>query len=143
VAKVEHVQHPGAVLILPVLADGRVVLIWQYRSVIGKYIWELPAGTLEKNEDPVKCVKRELIEETGYQASKVKKIISIVPVPGYSTEVIHIYQAEGLKKVEKKSMEDEVIEEKIFTRAQVVKMLKNKEIIDAKTLCALLYYLER
>lgn len=136
-ANIEYIKHPGAVLIIPVLANGSIVLIRQYRPAINKYIWELPAGTLEKGEPIATCAKRELIEETGYKAARVKKIAVIVPVPGYSTEKIHIFRAEGLKQVKKQAMVDEVIIEKAFSLKQIKKMLAKGEIVDAKTICGL------
>jgi len=136
----EYIRHPGAVLAVPVFDDGRIVMIRQFRAAINKYIWELPAGTLEEGEPLVSCVKRELIEETGYCAAKVKKLGKIVPVPGYCTEIIHIFLATGLTRVAKAAMPDEVISEKAFTLAQVKKMLAHGAIIDAKTICGLTLY---
>jgi ADP-ribose pyrophosphatase len=136
----EYIKHPGAVLVLPLLDDGRIVMIRQFRAAIGKYILELPAGTLERGESLVSCVKRELIEETGYSASKVKKLGEIVPVPGYSTEVIHIFLARGLKVVPKQTMPDEVIKEQIFSGDQIMELLKRGKIIDAKTICGLSFF---
>ena len=141
--KVEYVRHPGAVLVIPVLDNGSVILIRQFRAVIDDYIWELPAGTLEPNEWPMVCAHRELIEETGYQAKSMKKIAEILLAPGYSTEKITIYQAAGLKRVGKQAMPDEVIAEKAFTRKQLAGMIKQKRIVDAKTICALAYFLNR
>ena len=136
----EYIKHPGAILVVPVLDDGRIVMIRQFRAAIGKYIWELPAGTREEGEPLASCVKRELIEETGYSAAKVKKLGKIVPVPGYCTEMIHIFLATGLTRVSKAAMPDEVITEKIFTLAQIKKMLAEGSIIDAKTICGLTLY---
>jgi ADP-ribose pyrophosphatase len=135
--KVEIIKHPGAVLIVPIFDDGRILLIRQFRAAINKYIWEFPAGTLEKGEKPVDCARREIIEETGYKAGKLEKIQEIVPVPGYSTERIIIYKATRLAKVTKKAMADEVISEEIFDREDIAQMLRSGEIIDAKTICAL------
>jgi len=77
--KAEIIKHPGAVLVMPVFEDGRILLIRQFRAAINKYIWELPAGTLEKGEKPIACAKREIIEETGYQAGKLEKIQDFFP----------------------------------------------------------------
>ena len=87
-ATFEIVKHRGAVLIVPLLANNKVILLRQLRPVIGRYIYELPAGTLEKQESPLACAKREIIEETGYRAKKITKLGEIFPVPGCSTEKI-------------------------------------------------------
>lgn len=135
--KLELIKHPGAALIVPVFSDGSIILIRQFRPVINKYIWELPAGTLESGEKPINCARRELIEETGYSAKKIIKLGEIVPVPGYSTEKILIFKATDLIKCQKNNMADEVISEKIFSRKQVLIMIKRGQIIDAKTICGL------
>lgn len=98
---------------------------------------ELPAGTLHKNERLLECAKRELAEETGYEAKRWKKIGCIYPAPGYTTEKIHIYEARRLKKVEAENEEDEVIVSKPFIKKDIVKLLKSGRIVDAKTICAL------
>lgn len=136
-ATFEMISHPGAALVVPFLNKDRVILLRQLRPVIGSYIYELVAGTLGKGELPLACARREIIEETGYSASKFTRLGSIYPVPGYSTERITIFKAEGLKKVEHRPEEDEVIETHVFTRAGIRKLLKAGRIVDAKTICAL------
>jgi ADP-ribose pyrophosphatase len=133
---IEYIKHPGAVLIVPILDDDSMILIRQFRPVINKYIWEFPAGTLEEKETPLICAKRELVEEVGYKANKLKKIAEIFPAPGYTTEKIIIYKATKLKKVKKKSMEDEVISLKRFKIKQIERFIKEGKILDAKTICA-------
>jgi len=137
VADLEVVKHPGAVLIVPILPGGKVVLIKQYRPVIKSFIWELPAGTLHKSEAPLACAKRELVEEIGYTAGAWKKIGFIYPAPGYTTEKIDIYKASLLRKVESSAQEDEIIAPRIFSRAAVRRLLKSGKIVDAKTIAAL------
>ena len=137
VATFEMIRHPGAALIVPILSKDRIILLRQLRPVIESYIYELPAGTLGKNESPLSCARREIIEETGYAARRFTLLGKIYPVPGYSTEKIVIYKAEGLKKVERKAEEDEIIESRIFTRAEVKRLFKSRGIVDAKTICAL------
>ena len=129
--------HPGASLIIPFLTKDKVIMLRQLRPVINSYIYELPAGTLEENEPPTSCARREIIEETGYAAGKITLLGKIYPVPGYSTEKIFIYKAEGLKKTEKVAEKDEVIESRVYTKAQIRQLFKQKKIVDAKTIAAL------
>lgn len=136
-ATFEMIKHPGASLIVPFLDKNTVILLRQLRPVIGSYIYELPAGTLDKGETPLACARREIIEETGYSAKRLTFLGSIYPVPGYSTEKIFIYKAEGLKMAVRIPEEDEVIEHKPFTRNQVRKLFKQGKIVDAKTICGL------
>jgi ADP-ribose pyrophosphatase len=133
----EIVKHPGAVLIVPYLTNKKIVLLRQYRPVIDDYMLELPAGTLAKNEKPGLCAKRELLEETGYKAKYIKKIGKIYPCPGYSTEKITFFLAQGLEKAEQSLEKDEVIEIVILTKTQIKKLFKQGKIVDAKTICAL------
>lgn len=136
VATFEMIRHPGAALIIPFLAKDKVILLRQLRPVIDSYIYELPAGTLDKGEGPEACARREIIEETGYSAKKITYLGKIFPVPGYSTERIFIYKAEGLKAVRREAEEDEVIEAMVFTRAQIKRLFKKGKIVDAKTISA-------
>ena len=132
----ELVDHPGAVLIVPFLTRNKVILLRQFRAVINSYIFELPAGTLEKGEQPLACARREIIEETGYSARKYTKLGIIYPVPGYSTEKITMYTAEGLIMRGAACEADEVIEPLVVTRKTVRELFKAGKIIDAKTICA-------
>jgi len=132
----ELVDHPGAVLIVPFLTRNKVILLRQFRAVINSYIFELPAGTLEKGEQPLACARREIIEETGYSARKFTKLGIIYPVPGYSTEKITMYTAEGLIMRGVACEADEVIEPLVVTRKTVRELFKAGKIIDAKTICA-------
>ncbi|MCX5749376.1 MAG: NUDIX hydrolase [Candidatus Saganbacteria bacterium] len=131
------IEHPGAVLVVPFLNDNEIVMIRQYRPAVERFIWELPAGTLEKGESPVKCAKRELIEEIGYCAKKIVHLYNIIPAPGYSSEILKYYAAFGLKKVKKQSQNDEVIREEIFNKKQIRKMFESGKIVDSKTITAL------
>ena len=137
VARFEIIKHPGAALIIPFLSKDKIIMLRQLRPVIGSYIYELPAGTLDKNESPLSCAKREIIEETGYSAKKLKLLGSIYPVPGYSTEKIFIYRAESLKKTVRAVEQDEVIESRIFTKSEIKRLFKSGKIVDAKTIASL------
>lgn len=133
----EVIRHPGAILVVPFLGPDKIIMIRQFRPVIDSYIWELPAGTLDKDEKLSTAVKRELAEEIGYAAKVLKKAGYIYPAPGYTTEKIHIYEARLLKKVETKNEPDEVITPRVFNKKGIVKLLKQGKIVDAKTICAL------
>ncbi len=135
-ANLEVITHPGAVLIIPFLTKEKVILLRQLRAVLNIYMYELPAGTLKKNELPLDCAKREIIEETGYSAGKLIELGHIYPVPGYSTEKITIFKAQGLEKQSGNTDQDEIIEPFIVTKQQVRSMFKSGKIIDAKTICA-------
>jgi ADP-ribose pyrophosphatase len=128
------VRHPGAVAIVPVLPDGRVVLVRQYRYAAGKPLLEIPAGTLEEGEDPLECARRELIEETGYEASELTAILSCYMAPGYSDEVIHFFEAGGLREVGISPEEDESIEVEVSELGEIIRMIEENIIEDAKTI---------
>ena len=135
-ATLETIKHPGAALIVPFPAKDKVILLKQYRPVIDSYIYELPAGTLDKNESPLECARREIVEETGFSAKKFTYLGKIFPVPGYSTECIHIYKAAGLRKEEHEAEKDEVITSHVVTRSGIRKLFRCGRIVDAKTIAA-------
>lgn len=132
----DFVRHKGAVVVIPLLSKDKAVIIRQFRVVIGKYIYELPAGSIDKGEKPAACAKRELIEETGYKAGKTEFLGNIIPCPGYSTEVLKIFKATSLKDVGHNNEEDEIIEPVAVTKGQVRKMFKDGRIVDAKTIAS-------
>lgn len=140
-AKKEIVEHPGAVVILPILENDKIVLLRQFRPSVNNWVYELPAGTLDKKgEDPKECALRELEEETGYKAEKVEALFKIYPSPGYCTEIIYAYLAKGLRKVTPKREETEVIETLILSIPDAIELIRKESIADAKTLLTLLYY---
>ena len=129
------IVHPGAVIIAPLLDANTVVLLRQFRPALGRYILELPAGTIDAPEKPLTCAKRELLEETGYCAKKFKKLGSIYPVPGYSTEVIHIFKAEGLIPGIAQPEDYEVIDLKPTSKNEIKRLIKQGKLMDAKSIC--------
>lgn len=137
IAQLEVVRHPGAVLVVPFAARGRLVLIRQYRPVVGRYLWELPAGTMKRGERPLRCAQRELEEEIGCVASGWERLGAIYPGPGYTTEKIHLFAARGLSPTACRREEDEVMTARVFTRGEVARMARGGRIVDAKTLAAL------
>lgn len=134
----EIVEHPGAVVIIPLLDKESVVLVSQYRHAAGKVLLELPAGTLEVGEDPEKCACRELEEETGFIAGRMEKVAMLYLAPGYSTEKVHLYVASDLKKVGQKLEPDEKIRTMILKIDDVVNMIVKGEIEDAKTVAGIM-----
>lgn len=134
--QMDVIKHLGAALIVPFFSRDKVILLRQYRPVIKKYLYELPAGTAEKGESDLMTAKRELIEETGYSVGKMTLMGHIYPVPGYSTEKIVIYKAEKLKPVKYHAEQDEVITLQTVNRATVKQMFKKGQLTDAKTICA-------
>ncbi len=141
VHKRQLVEHPGAVVIIPVMDDGRVIYERQFRFATGGYIVELPAGTLEPDEDPLETAKRELIEETGYEASHWEKLSEFYLAPGYSTEYMHLYMAKNLKFVGRKPVEGEDIEVLYMNDSEIKDALVNGLIRDAKTILGSLMFL--
>lgn len=134
----EIVRHPGAAAMVPLLDDGKVLLISQYRHAVGKFLWEIPAGTFEPDEAAIECARRELVEETGYEASSFDKLAEILPAPGYTDEHIHIFLATGLKSVKQKLEDDEVLELQPMAFDTALEMITKGEIQDAKTIAGLL-----
>jgi len=133
--------HPGAVVILPLLPDGRIVLIRNRRYALGGLILtELPAGTLEKNEDPMNCAGRELLEETGYLAGKLEPIGNFFSSPGVLTEKLYAFAAYDLEKQTTALEEGEEIELQPETLADAIAMIKDGRIHDGKTIATLLMY---
>jgi ADP-ribose pyrophosphatase len=134
----EVVRHPGAAAMVPLLEDGKVVLVKQYRHAVGRFIWEIPAGTLELDEDPMTCAQRELIEEIGYEAGRLEKITEILPAPGYTDEHIHIFLATELTVAQQNLEDDEVLDVESLPFEKAVEMILSGEIQDAKSIVGLL-----
>jgi ADP-ribose pyrophosphatase len=132
------VRHPGAVAIVPLLSDSKVVLIRQYRYATGKKLFEIPAGTLEKGEPPLECAARELREETGYEAEEIEPLLSCFMAPGYSDEVIHFFVAKGLRAVGDDPELDEDITLELHSLEEVRRMIAENVIEDAKTIVGIL-----
>ncbi len=136
---ISYIKHPGAVIIAPFLDKNTVVMMRQFRPALKKYIYELPAGTLDPNESLLTCAKRELIEETGLRAKKIAKVGQIYPVPGYSTEIIYAFKAEGLTQGKAEPEEYEVIQTIPMTKTKIQKLFKEGKLQDAKSICALAF----
>lgn len=139
----EWVKHPGAAAVLPVLPDGRLIFVRQYRYPIGQVTMEIPAGKLDfAGEDTLACAKRELSEETGYQAEKYTYLTRLATTVGFSNEFIALYAAEGLAAGSQHPDEDEFINVCILTMAEAMEKIISGEICDAKSITAVLLYRE-
>jgi ADP-ribose pyrophosphatase len=140
VATRDYVLHPGSVVVLPVFANGDILLIRQYRHAAKDYLWELVAGRKDEGEDFAEGARRELKEETGYTAKKMKKILELFPTPGFVEERMVLFLAEGLTEGEANPEEDEKIEKKIVTRKRALDWIQNGTIRDMKTAAGILFY---
>ena len=137
----ELVTHPGSVVVLPVLPDGRILLVRQYRHAAGQFLWELVAGRKEPGENPKRGAARELLEETGYRARRFRVFLDVFPTPGFLTERMFILLAEGLSAGEAQPEADEKIATRAFTRAELRDMIRRGRLRDAKSIAGILYYL--
>lgn len=136
----EMVTHPGSVVVMPVFEDGRILLIQQYRHVAKQALWELVAGKRDGEEDFAEGARRELAEETGYTAKKLTQIMDVFPSPGFVTENMVIFVAEGLTKGQARPEDDEKITPKIVTLREAERWIRTGKIRDAKTVAGILYY---
>lgn len=141
--KRDVVRHPGAVAVVPVLPDGGIVLVRQYRYAAGKALLEIPAGTLEPGEVPLECAARELREETGFEAGEMEGLLSCFMAPGYSSEVIHFFVARGLREVGAEMEPDESIENEVLDLGEVLERIRDNAIEDAKTVIGVLTFSSR
>lgn len=139
----EYVVHNGAVLMVPVLPDGRLVVERQYRYANRRVFLEFPAGKLDPGEDALTTARRELIEEAGYTATTWTYLGVIHPIISYSTEAIAMYLAEGLQHVGARLDAGEFLEVREVTVDEMLAALDRGEVTDAKTVVALLLYARR
>jgi ADP-ribose pyrophosphatase len=137
----EVITHPGSVVVLPVLPDGRILLIQQYRHATRQYLWELVAGRMDGGETPKIAAARELIEETGYRAKRFRVFLDVFPTPGFLEERMFILLAEGLTAGEAEPEEDEKIISRAYNRKQLEEMIRSGKLRDAKSIAGILYYL--
>ncbi len=134
----EIVEHDGGVTVIPVDSDGNVYCVRQFRYAFGKSIIETPAGKLEKGEDPFECAVRELSEETGFSAEEYVYLGEFYPSPGYCHEKLYSYLALGLKKGEAHLDEGEFLDVIKYPLDELVDMVMNNELSDAKTIISIL-----
>ncbi|NBB95493.1 MAG: NUDIX domain-containing protein [Planctomycetes bacterium] len=134
------VRTRGAALVLPVLDDGRIVMIRQYRFAHNEVMWELPCGGLEDGESPKACAVRELREEAGYTAGHVEPLGKCYSTPGFTDEIIHNYLATNLADGQQDLDEHEDIEVACLEDPKVRQLVVDGNVVDAKTICALTTY---
>jgi ADP-ribose pyrophosphatase len=137
----EVITHPGSVVVLPVLRDGKILLIRQYRHATRQYLWELVAGRMDPGETPKAAAARELIEETGYRAKRLRVFLDVFPTPGFLEERMYILLAEGLTAGKAQPEEDEKIVSHAYNRKQLEEMIRTGKLRDAKSIAGILYYL--
>ncbi|ALC90048.1 ADP-ribose pyrophosphatase [Bacillus sp. FJAT-18017] len=137
----EIVKHPGAVAVLAVTDDNKIVMVEQYRKPMEKILVEIPAGKLEEGEDPAVCARRELEEETGYECQEMELLISFYTSPGFADEIVHLYIAKGISQKEDAAGldEDEFVNVMELTLEEALTLIEEKRIYDAKTAYAVQY----
>lgn len=140
-AKRELVKHPGAVAVIALTDDNKIVMVEQYRKALEQTIIEIPAGKLEKDEDPALCAKRELEEETSYECKSLQLLNSFYTSPGFANEIVHVYVAKGLSKKENAAGldEDEFVNLMELTLDEALQAIRENRICDAKTVFAVQY----
>lgn len=140
-SKREIIKHPGAVAILAITDDKKIVMVEQYRKALERTIVEIPAGKLEKDEEPVLCARRELEEETGYECANLEWLTSFYTSPGFADEIVHVFLAKGLTKKENSAPldEDEFVNLEELTLEESLRYIKKQKIYDAKTIFAVQY----
>ncbi len=141
-ATLELVRHDGSVVLVPVTGEGKLLLVRQYRHAAGRFLWELPAGSLETGEDPDAAAARECQEEIGLVPTALERLLTLYPTPGFCTETMTYYRATGLRPPgpgdpEAHQDEDESIEVGAFSVAQIREMVERGDIADLKTVAAL------
>ena len=134
----QMVRHPGASAILPILDDGRLVLVRNDRFAVGELMLELPAGTIDGDEDPAVCAARELREETGYEAATIEPLGRFHTTPGLTNELMHAYVARGLREVGQELEADEELSVEIHAPSAVFAMIDRGEMTDAKSILTVL-----
>jgi ADP-ribose pyrophosphatase len=137
----EVITHPGSVVVLPILPDGRILMIRQYRHAARQYLWELVAGRIDAGEKPKQAAARELIEESGYRARKFRIFLDVFPTPGFLEERMFILLAEGLTAGAAEPEEDEKIVSRAYNPKQLEEMIRHGKLRDAKSVAGILYYL--
>ena len=130
-------EHPGAVAAVCLFPGDRVLLVRQFRKALERETLEIPAGKMERGEKPLDTMRRELLEETGYRAGSLKHLVSYYPTLGMSTEIIHVYLAQNLRRAKSPARDEAAIDAVILPRRDVEKMIRAGKIRDSKTIIGL------
>jgi ADP-ribose pyrophosphatase len=139
----EMVRHPGASAVVPFVTDHDILLVRQFRYAAKGFIYEVPAGTLQKGEAPEACAAREVQEEVGHKAGRFEHLASIYTTPGFTDEVIHLYIARDLAPVPQNLDDDEVLTVERVRFTEAIDMIRDGRLVDAKSICALLLAQDR
>ncbi len=137
VTKRVFINHPQASAIIPFISDDKIIMVRQYRYALKRETLEIPAGKIDEGESPEQCIKREMIEETGFDAGSIEWIYTYAPAVGYSNELIHIYKGEHLHKLDATIDNSEISSIEIIEIKEVLEMIKNHTIYDSKTIIAM------
>ncbi|MBW1716599.1 MAG: NUDIX hydrolase [Deltaproteobacteria bacterium] len=139
ISKRIRIDHPQAAAIVPFVSDNEIIMVRQHRYALGRETLEIPAGKIDRGESPEECVKRELVEETGFEAQSIEWLYTYAPAIGYSNELIYLYVGRDLKKLEKDIDENEISSIEIFTLKEVLRMIREHKILDSKTILSLAF----
>ncbi len=142
-AKWDYIEHSGAAAVVPVLEDGRILLVRQYRNALDRETLEIPAGGINKGEESITAATRELEEETGYKSDNLEHLISIVTAVAFCDEVVEIYVAKNLTKTQQHLDPDEYIEIEAYTTDELSEMIYSGKIQDSKTIAAIMSYINK
>lgn len=140
-AKRELIKHPGAVCVIAITNEKKIILVEQYRKALERPLVEVPAGKLEPGEDPALCAARELEEETGWRPARMRAVQSFYTSPGFADEIVHVYIAEDIEKVENglQTDDDEFVDLLEVTLEEAEQLVTEQRIFDAKTVWAIQY----
>jgi ADP-ribose pyrophosphatase len=133
------VDHPQAAAIVPFVSDNEIIMVNQYRYALGRETLEIPAGKIDGDEGPEQCIKRELIEETGFEATHITWLYTYAPAIGYSNELIHLYVGRDLHNLDREIDGDEISSIKVLPIEEVIGMIRDRKILDSKTIIALAF----
>lgn len=137
VTSLDAVRGPGAVVVIPILEAGNLVLIRNHRAVVNRILWEFCAGGIEAGESPAQCARRELLEETGYEAESLESLGAFFTSPGFCDEQLHAFCAQGLRHLGQRLEACEEIEVAQRSPAEIWRMIDDGELIDAKSIVAM------
>jgi ADP-ribose pyrophosphatase len=139
ISKRIRIDHPQAAAIVPFVSDNEIIMVRQYRYALERETLEIPAGKIDRGESPEECIKRELVEETGFEAQSIEWLYTYAPAIGYSNELIYLYVGRDLKKLGKDIDENEISSIEIFTLKEVLGMIRDHKILDSKTIISLAF----